>query len=350
MRDIARRAGVHASTVSRALRNDPRISPAQRQKIIRTAQDLGYRSNPLIAALMTARRTRSVTTYRATLGFLKKHAASEAAWFGRTYGQLLSGAHARALAQGYHLEEFNLADPELTPRRITEILVHRGVHGLLVAPLHSVQDSVELDWSHFCTVAVGFSLQQVPVSRVAHNHFSGLTLATRHCRSLGHRRLGLVLQERVAEKVEKRWVAAALLDQSEQPATDRIEPLLLDTWDEATFAAWFRQHRPEVILGVNLGDVPRWLGRLGCRVPRDVGLVSLDRRASDRGFAGIDQNYARVGGNAVDVLIGMLYRNERGLPDQPATVLSDGTWIDGRSLRPASVQTTSLPAGLKRRS
>jgi len=63
-------------------------------------------------------------------------------------------------------------------------------------------------------------------------------------------------------------------------------------------------------------------------------LVSLDRRTSDRGIAGIDQNYARIGGNAVDVMIGLLQRNERGLPNQPATVLSDGAWINGRSLRP----------------
>ncbi len=333
MQDIARRAGVHASTVSRALRNDPRISAGQRLKILRAAKTLGYRSNPLVAALMSARRSRAGTSYKATLGFLKKHAAGEAAWFGETYGQLLTGARTRALAQGYRLEEFNLGDPDLTPRRFTEILLHRGVHGLLVAPLHSVQDSVELDWSHFCTVAVGFSLQQVPVSRVAHNHFSGLALAARQCRSLGYRRLGLVLQERVAEKVEKRWVAAALLDQSEQPAADRVAPLLLETWDEASFGAWFRTCRPEVILGVNLAEVPRWLERLGCRVPHDVGLVSLDRRAADRSLAGIDQNYARLGRNAVDVMIGMLHRNERGLPDLPSTVLSDGTWIDGRSLR-----------------
>jgi hypothetical protein len=65
-----------------------------------------------------------------------------------------------------------------------------------------------------------------------------------------------------------------------------------------------------------------------------VGVVSLDRRAGDRGIAGIDQDYAHVGGNAVDLLIGMLQRNERGLPEKPSVVLSDGTWINGRSLRP----------------
>jgi len=332
MRDIAQRAGVHASTVSRALRNDPRITETQRATIRRAAQELGYRSNPLIAALMTARRSRSGHTYKATLGFLKKHPTDRAAWFARHYGLLLAGARARALAQGYHLEEFNLEDPELTPRRITEILQHRGVQGLLVAPLHSVQDSIDLDWNQFCTVAVGYSLQQVPVSRVAHNHFSGLILAVKACRIRGHRRLGLVLQERVAEKVGKRWVGAALLDQAAQPAEDRVPPLLLDHWNEAEFTAWFHVHQPEVILGVNLAEVPHWLARLGKRVPQDVGVVSLDRRAGDRGIAGIDQDYAHVGGNAVDLLIGMLQRNERGLPEKPSVVLSDGTWINGRSL------------------
>ena len=332
MRDIAQRVGVHASTVSRALRNDPRITESQRATIRRAAQELGYRSNPLIAALMTARRSRRGHNYKATLGFLKKHPADRTDWFGQNYGQLLAGARTRALAQGYQLEEFNLEDPELTPRRITEILQHRGVQGLLVAPLHSIQDSIDLDWSKFCTVAVGYSLQHVPVNRVAHNHFSGLMLAVKACRSRGYRRLGLVLQERVAEKVGKRWVGAALLDQAAQPAADRVPPLLLDHWHETEFTAWFHAHAPEVILGVNLTEIPPWLTRLGKRVPQDVGLVSLDRRAGDRGMAGIDQDYAHVGGNAVDLLIGMLQRNERGLPEKTTVVLSDGAWINGRSL------------------
>lgn len=343
MRDIAQLAGVHASTVSRALRNDPRITEAQRATIRLAAQELGYRANPLIAALMTARRTRGSQTYKTTLGFLKKHPADQTNWFSQNYGQLLAGARTRAQSQGYQLEEFNLENPELTPRRITEILQHRGVQGLLVAPLHSVQDSIDLDWSKFCTVAVGFSLNQVAVNRVAHNHFSGLALAVQGCRRRGHRRLGLVLQQRVAEKVGQRWVAAALLDQAAQPVADRVPPLLLDHWSETVFSAWFRAHQPEVIMGVNLTEIPTWLERLGRRPHHDVGIVSLDRRSSDRGMAGVDQDYAYIGGNAVDLLIGMLQRNERGLPEKPTVVLSDGAWINGRSLR------TQTPARTRKR-
>jgi LacI family transcriptional regulator len=336
MSDVARRVGVHPATVSRALRDDPRITPGQRLKIRRLAEELGYRTNPLIAALMSARRAGRRPAYQATFAYVTKYPADQAAKFRRDYGELLAGARERALAQGFRVEEFNLHDPSLTPRRCTEILLSRSIQGILVAPLHSVHDTIVLDWPRFCAVAVGFSLQQVALSRVAHNHFTGLLLAARQCRAVGRKRIGLVLQRRVHEKVEKRWVAAALLDQSEQPTAVRMPPLLLDAPDADVFAQWFRRHQPDVILGLDLHLLTEWLQQEGCSVPHDVGLVSLDRRPEDRGFAGIRQHYATIGANAVDLLIGMAHRNDRGLPRQAFTHLTDGEWQDGRTLGPAT--------------
>ncbi len=333
MSDIARRAGVHASTVSRALRDDPRITPEQRDLIRRTAQALGYRANPLVAALMSARRNRRGPNYQATLAYLTTYTPERAAVFARDFGQLLVGARERARTQGYRIEEFNLHDPALTAQRMTEILRTRGIHGVLVAPLHSVRDPVALEWAEFSTVALGLSLTQVPVSRVAHNHFTAYGLAALQCRTAGKSRLGLVVPRRVHEKVEKRWLAAALLDQSEQPPATRVPPLLLEQdGREQQFADWFQLHRPEVVVAVNIMEVTAWLKTLRLKIPRDLCLVSLDRRNSDRGIAGIDQNYEGWGANAVDVLIGMLQRNERGLPEKPLTVLSEGVWVNGRTL------------------
>ncbi len=50
--DVARSAGVHRTTVSLALRNHPRIPQATRDRVKQIANDLGYRINPLVSALM----------------------------------------------------------------------------------------------------------------------------------------------------------------------------------------------------------------------------------------------------------------------------------------------------------
>ena len=330
--------------IARALRDDPRIRPTQRLQIKAAATALGYRANPLVAALMSARRARRGHSYKATLGYITKYPAGRAAVFERDFGQLLVGARERAGDQGYQIEEFNLEAANLTPRRANEILAHRGIHGLVIAPLHSVRVPIDLDWDRFGAVAVGFSLGGVSICRVAHNHFSGLMLAVQHCRALGYRRPGLVLPSRVHEKVEKRWVAAALLDQSEHASEDGVPPLLLAEGDENGFAAWFQLHHPDVILGVHLDDVRRRLEQLGARIPGDVAFVHLDRRSFDRGFAGIDQDYARVGRNAVDLVIGMLHRNERGPPPEPPIVLCDGAWVGGRSLPRRSAANAGITA------
>lgn len=332
MSDIARRAGVHASTVSRALRDDPRITPKQRELIRRTAQALGYRANPLVAALMSARRGRRAPHYQATLAYLTNYTPERAALFHRNFGQLLDGARRSALAQGYRIEEFNLHDSTLTPGRTTEILRTRSIPGLLVAPLHSMNDSIGVDWAAFSTVAIGLSLGSALVHRVAHNHLSGYGLAARRCRAAGRHRLGLVVSRPGHEKVEKRWLAGALLDQWEYPTDVPVPPLLHDQNGVEQFEAWFRQHQPEVVLASNIMEITAWLKTLGLKIPRDLCLVGLDRRTRDRGIAGIDQNYERWGANAVDFLIGMIQRNERGLPENPLTMLSEGVWVNGRTL------------------
>ena len=333
MSDVARLAGVHPATVSRALRDDPRITPAQRAKIRRVAQKIGYRPNPLVAALMSARRTGRPPVLQGTIGYITKYPRERAAWFARAFGDILPGALRRARLQGYGIEEVNLGDSAITPRRAAEILRARGILGVIVAPLHSVRESPQLDWTQLSTVAIGHLLSAVPVTRVTHHHFHGLNLAARQCRAAGCHRFGLVVQRRVHEKVGKRWVAALLLEQSEQPAARRVPPLILNELDEAQFRAWFRRHRPEALLSHDFEPIQTWLKRLGCEIPRDVAFVNLDRRARDGDVAGVDQDYAGIGAAAADLLIALLHRNDRGLPDKPATVLLDGTWVDGATLR-----------------
>ena len=94
-----------------------------------------------------------------------------------------------------------------------------------------------------------------------------------------------------------------------------------------------------MILGLEVPLLLAWLRELGRAAPRDVAVVSLDRRSTDRGIAGVRQDYAKLGANAVDLLVGLTHRNERGLPANAFTLLTEGVWQDGRTLavkRPAA--------------
>jgi DNA-binding LacI/PurR family transcriptional regulator len=51
MREVARRAGVHCTTVSRALLRDPTIPADTRDRIRRLADAMGYAPDPLVSAL-----------------------------------------------------------------------------------------------------------------------------------------------------------------------------------------------------------------------------------------------------------------------------------------------------------
>lgn len=56
MADVARAAGVHQTTVSLALRSHPRIPENTRKRIQQVAEEMGYRPNPLVSALIAQRR------------------------------------------------------------------------------------------------------------------------------------------------------------------------------------------------------------------------------------------------------------------------------------------------------
>lgn len=62
MQDVATAAGVDRTTVSLALRNHPRISLATRKRVQQVADELGYRTHPLVSALMTYRANRENPT------------------------------------------------------------------------------------------------------------------------------------------------------------------------------------------------------------------------------------------------------------------------------------------------
>jgi LacI family transcriptional regulator len=70
------------------------------------------------------------------------------------------------------------------------------------------------------------------------------------------------------------------------------------------------------------------------RVPEDVSLVDLRCYDPTAGNAGVHYDFARTGAVGVELLIGLMHRQERGIPARPQEVLLEGDWIEGATLGP----------------
>jgi LacI family transcriptional regulator len=335
MRDVAVRAGVTAATVSLSLRGSSEISAATRARVCEIARTMGYRQNPLVRVLMRSRRRRNAADQdRPVLAYVTGFPTRQG-WRTVTtpvFLQMFEGARAQAEQYGYQLQEFWLHEADMTPRRFAEMLHARGIHGLIVAPLPAANMRLDLPWTDFAAVALGTTLVQPALHRVANDLFHSMLVAMEETYRLGYRRIGLALRTTVNEKVQRRWLAAYLLAERDLPGLARIEPLLAEPLNEAAFRSWFERERPDAIVATSPHDILQWLKAWGWRVPADVGVVSLSAPHIGDPMSGICQHAERMGACAVDLLVSLLERNELGVPAAADSLLVDGTWNPGRTL------------------
>lgn len=346
MADVARLAGVHGSTVSLALRHHPSIPEATRARVLRAAKKIGYQPHPLVSALMSFRRSAREIPRHTTLAFVTSSLPTNAWRESRTLRDQLAGAQERAQLLGYHIEEFPLNSPGMTPARFNLMLRSRGIVGLIIAPLRNESDTLPLQWEHFAAVAMAFTLRRPDVPRVGSDHGQSVRLAVAQCRHHGYRRIGLAVQRSVMERVEQQWLAGFLVEHANMSPRSMLAPLLADPWSEFTFMKWFKTERPDVVItGGDAGSVLSWLKRAGIDVPRQVGVASLDLHVRDGSIAGIDQHSEDLGAAVVDHLVGRLNRNERGALPRAVRMHVMGEWREGATIRPPLLkpQTASTP-------
>jgi len=337
LEDVAKRAGVHRSTVSLALRDSPRITPEVRQRIQALTREMHYRVNPLIAALMRSRRSGHavkhvclayVTKYPTRFGWRPPH---------HDRPDFFPGALKRAAELGYKLEHFWLGEPGMTAARFSDILRERAITGVLLGRLPPGQAQLELRWDRFSTVALGFTLRSPMLHHVAEDPFSAAAQTVEQCLGRGYRRLGFVFADADdSPSTGDRFLGAFLRQQFRLPAKDHIPPCEYQPGPafRKSFLAWVKRWRPDALVTTHGQPIHDWLRDAGYTVPEDIGLATLINDHLDEGIAGIHHNPLVLGSLAAEMVVGMLHRDEIGLPAEPHFVLTPGSWIEGGTLRP----------------
>lgn len=341
-RDIARASGYGQSTVSMALRNDPRLPEETRHRIQETATALGYQPDAGVARLMARVREGRLKSQAQPLAYVVCWNSLESHYQYEAYRLFRAGATARAAEFGYQLEDFWVNERGISGVRLAQILRTRAIPGMLVAPVSVPYDhpgrhgqQVDLPCADFAVATIGYSLLSPAAHRATHDHAQGAETAVARLLAAGHRRIGYVSSAAVNARVEGRWLAGYLLAQHSIPKKDQVPPLILEGFTGRNwpiFHKWWQRWKPEALVTVEYDEVTRCLDGYGIRVPGDVAIAHLDAAVAAKPCAGIDQRSKDVGAAALDMLLAQIHRNERGIPALRKTVLLEGRWVEGTGM------------------
>lgn len=345
--DVALKAGVHVTTVSLALRNNPRLPVATRERLQTLAKELGYVPDPLLRALATYRAKLRTDRKLPTLGYVTNW-TTRWGWKNVTaHPDFYEGAREAAESLGYHLEHFWIREPGLTHVRLSRILYSRGISGLILASHgREMGDAIQFDWRNFSAVKIDYFPHKPELHNVTNDQSSIVRTAVRRVMAAGYRRIGFVMHRGWDHAVDHQWTAGFLCEQQSLPVRERIPmhlfpgPEPMERWfnesksdvtpDPKPFDAWLARYQPDVLISKASFVLPH-LRRKGWQVPGKVAFVDVFLDQFDGKTAGMRQNHRVVGAVAVEILAGQLQNNKFGVPEIPNTTYVEGTWFDGKS-------------------
>lgn len=337
MRHIAEAIGVTPATVSMALANHARISLSTRRRVQRAAHDLGYVANPFVSALMRTRRLGRDENTRPVIALINVHRQREG-WSrhpASTVRQMWQGVNEQARRRGYRTEDFWLHEPAMTPGRLSEILRARGIRGVLLSPFADDGGVPALRWDYFGAAAIAVPQPDVPIPTVCNDHYFSMVRILEECRRRGYRRPGLVVRHQVLARLQGRWEAGFLMSGELFPEL-RPVPMFRPSSIEADMAgldAWLGTHQPDVIVTSTADTVEVALRRLGLTCPDDIGLAWTGCPEMGHAISGIYQNGFMIGAAALDTVVAMVERNESGLSEHARSLMIQGEWNAGTTLR-----------------
>lgn len=179
IRDVASRAGVSPMTVSRTLRDDPRVSPETRERVLAAVADLGYRRNELA-------RTLRLGGTSGLVGLVVTNLANP------FYSQLALGVEAVAGDRGLKVVLGNTGEDPLRERRLVEELTSRRVDGMIVVPAGGDHSHLDRRLTGAPVVLAARPPANLVADCVLVDDFGGARDATARLLATGVRRLGFL--------------------------------------------------------------------------------------------------------------------------------------------------------------
>jgi LacI family transcriptional regulator len=269
VREVARRAGVSPSTVSRALNAPELLSERTLKRVLRVVQEGGYHPNINARSLFSA-------TNR-TLGVIVSNIANP------YFLDIFRGIESRAHDAGY---ELLLANTDYNPDRLAagvRLMLGRRVAGLAIVVSEIDQALVaELARSDMRVAFSGVATPQARFTNVGVNCHKGMERVFTYLASLGHRRMAFAGHHASLGSITERssaFLACAKRFRSRLQSLTFADSDSIAGGRQATRDILQSGFRPTAIVCVNdlvaIG-VMKELHECGIRVPEQISVTGFD--------------------------------------------------------------------------
>jgi LacI family transcriptional regulator len=273
LRDVARKAGVHPSTVSRALniRTRTLVNMETVKRVVEASEQLGYQPNSLARGLKMNR------TF--TVGALIPDLTNP------LFPPIVRGIEERLRGTGYTVILGNTDNDNERERSIVEVMRNRRVDGLILATASRHFPILqELLADGMPVVLINRTTDDSLVPAVTGDDHAGVGLAVQHLASLGH--------TEIAHVAGPQSLTTGLVRYRGFRSWMRREGLTVDP-DRIVFAEWFQEgpgalafrellDREKPFTAVVAGNDLIALGcyevlrEVGLRVPGDVSIIGYN--------------------------------------------------------------------------
>lgn len=179
LKDVAREAGVHTSTASRALNDLTRsvVNSETVERVLEAADRLGYAPHPLARGLRTNRTM--------TAGIVIPDVENP------LFGPIIAGVESALGEDGYSLLIANTEPHHPDPDSVIRTLVERRVDGLILATATRDDALLESLISRGVPIVlVNRTTERVELPAVLGDDHAGIGLAVEHLEALGHVSIG----------------------------------------------------------------------------------------------------------------------------------------------------------------
>lgn len=261
--DVAARAGVSLSTVSRALNGNPTVDPALVAKVQDAAAALDYTASPVARSLVLG-RTQTVAVVVPDLG-------------NPTFQAILRGLSRAAAAEDYHVLVADSAE-SVDEERVLATATRRRTDGVILCAPRLPQDELDrLVGGMRPVVLINRTSGDVPSVRA--DYGSALASELEHLHALGHRHI-VFLAGAPGSVANAARLGAIETFVATHPDTDVAEiPCGVDFEAGAATASAVLESGATAALAFNDLVAMGLLSAVqasGCRVPEDLSIAGFD--------------------------------------------------------------------------